>query len=268
MTISLVQAPPPASDDEALQRGLAAVDEAADRGADLVVFPEMWNIGYVMEGPWLERALDPEGPWVKAFADRARQRGVAVAITFLERRTGFAPSNSVRLFDRHGAMVLHYRKVHTCAFDTEGLLTPGEGFSVGDLDTAAGVVKVGAMICFDREFPESARQLSLAGAEVILVPNACELERHRHGQVRARAFENSVVVAVANYTGPGYLGGSSVVSPIVFSPRGESLEVDLVRGGPEPALVTADVNLAEVRAWRRDEVWNGRWRRPERYVRG
>ena len=80
------------------------------------------------------------------------------------------------LFDRFGNRKLTYAKVHTCDFDVERNLTPGEGFSTVALDTACGEVQVGAMICFDREFPESARILMLQGAELILVPNACPME--------------------------------------------------------------------------------------------
>lgn len=71
----------------------------------------------------------------------------------------------------------------------------GEDFYVADLDTESGIVKVGAMICFDREFPESARILMLKGAEIILVPNACPLEINRLSQLRARAYKNMLGIA-------------------------------------------------------------------------
>ena len=64
-------------------------------------------------------------------------------------------------------------KVHTCDFDMEAALTPGDDFYVCTLDTAKGDVRIGAMICYDREFPESARILMLKGAELILTSNAC-----------------------------------------------------------------------------------------------
>ncbi len=68
-----------------------------------------------------------------------------------------------------------------------------------ELDTENGKVNIGAMICYDREFPESARILMLKGAEIILVPNACPMEINRLSQLRARAFENMVGIATANY---------------------------------------------------------------------
>ena len=74
------------------------------------------------------------------------------------------------------------------------------------LETKGGPVRVGAMICMDREFSESARILMPKGAELILTPNACPLEAHRLGQFRARAFENMVGLAMANYAAPQYNG--------------------------------------------------------------
>ena len=119
---------------------------------------------------------------------------MAVGITLLE-KTGDNPRNTLVLFDRFGNRKLTYSKVHTCDFDVERNLTPGEGFSTVALDTACGEVQVGAMICFDREFPESARILMLQGAELILVPNACPMEINRLSQLRARAFENMLAIA-------------------------------------------------------------------------
>ena len=77
------------------------------------------------------------------------------------------------MFDRRGRCTLTYAKVHTCDFEAERNLTPGDDFYVAELDTREGPVAIGAMICYDREFPESARILMLKGAESILVPNAC-----------------------------------------------------------------------------------------------
>ena len=69
--------------------------------------------------------------------------------------------------------------MHICDFgeeDDEGVLDAGDHFITKDLDTRKGIIQVGSMICYDREFPESARILMLQGAELILVPNACSME--------------------------------------------------------------------------------------------
>ena len=98
-------------------------------------------------------------------------------------------------------------------------LTPGDDFYVAELDTACGPVQVGGMICYDREFPESARILMLKGAELILVPNACPMEINRLSQLRARAYENMTAIATCNYpqTVPDCNGSSSRDSPQAFS---------------------------------------------------
>lgn len=267
LRLALAQTLPPPSEGEALSRGLGLIDAAADRGGALVLFPELFSLGYRLDQDLASVALEADGPWVSAFATQAARRQIAVAVSYLEANPGGPPFNAVSLFDRTGSRVLHYRKVHLCGWGPEGALSPGDDFPVADLVTPQGAVRVGAMVCFDREFPEASRQLMLGGAEVILVPNACELEVHRQGQIRSRAFENSVALAVTNYAGPGYEGGSSVVSPRVFSPEGRSVNSVVALAGPSEELLTADLDLAELRAWSRDEVWSGRWRRPGTYRR-
>ena len=149
------------------------------RCADVVLFPELWQLGYTSlnaeparRAEWLAHATTVDGPFVSRFRELARELGLAVVMTYLEDWPG-APRNTATLIDRHGDPVLTYAKVHTCDFGMEAALTPGDGFRVADLDTRAGTVRVGLMICNDREFPESARVLMLGGAELILTPNAC-----------------------------------------------------------------------------------------------
>lgn len=94
-------------------------------------------------------------------------------------------------------MTLTYDKVHTCDFSLEGQLESEEECKVCEFDG----IKLGIMICYDREFPESARILMLQGAEIILVPNSCDMNPARLNQLSTRAFENMVGVAMANYPG-------------------------------------------------------------------
>ena len=86
---------------------------------------------------------------------------MAIGITFLERRKS-RPRNTICLYDHYGKSVYKYSKVHICNFgeaDDESVLCAGDEFIVAELDTAKGKLKVGSMICYDREFPESARIL-------------------------------------------------------------------------------------------------------------
>ena len=129
----------------------------------------------------------------------------------------------VSLIDRHGEMVLTYAKVHTCDFDpVEATCTPGDSFPVCTLGTAQGPVKVGAMICYDREFPESARMLILGGAELILVPNVCDMELNFIAQVRTRAIENMVASPWPTMPRRMPMG---IPSPLIPSPSPSTVRV-------------------------------------------
>ena len=274
LTVALLQVEAAGYDQgENRRRGEAACRAAAGGGADVALFPEMWNVGYDFEGDDLERwraqAVPRDGAFVGRFARLADELDLAIAITYLE-ATPAGPRNTVTLFDRRGREALTYAKVHTCAFDQpEGALVPGDAFPVAALDTAAGPVAVGAMICFDREFPETARILALDGAEVVLVPNACPLEENRTGQLRARAFENQVAVACANYPAShdDCDGHSVAFDPIAYGPDGASRDTTIVRAGGREEIVFARVDLDALRAWRATEVWGGRFRRPGLYGR-
>ncbi len=192
---------------------------------------------------------------------------MAIGVTLLEAWEG-GPRNTLVLFDRFGERKLAYAKVHTCDFDAERHLTPGEGFYVTDLDTARGPVRVGAMICYDREFPESARLLMLQGAELILTPNACPMEINRLSQLRARAFENMLAVATCNYPDsvPDCNGGSSVFDGVAYLPEAEgSRDTCLLQAGGEAGGYTAELDLDMLRAYRESEVHGNAYRHPKKY---
>lgn len=202
LKIALLQIAPCRTQEANLKKGTEYCRRAKSLGADIVLFPEMWSNGYGIcgrpAGEWMRDAIPADGDFVNTFGKTARELEIAVGITFLE-KYGEGARNTLVLFDRFGKKRLTYAKVHTCDFGAERSLTPGEAFYTVDLDTACGPVKVGAMICYDREFPESARILMLQGAELILVPNACPMEINRISQLRGRAYENMLAVATCNY---------------------------------------------------------------------
>lgn len=255
-----------------LVKGEAFCRQAREMGADIALFPEMWNIGYQLPDParpgevelWQRQAIWRDGPFVSAFRSLARELELAIGLTYLERWPG-APRNSLSLIDRHGEMLLSYAKIHTCDFGREISLTPGDDFSVCDLDTAAGAVKVGAMICFDREFPESARVLMLKGAELILTPNACELEANRLGQFRARAYENMLGMAMTNYAMPQENGHSVAFDGMAFDEQG-SRDTCLVQADGRQGIYLAEFDLERLRAYRRNEAWGNAFRKPGQYA--
>jgi len=243
---------------------------AKELGADVALFPEMFSVAYrfaaehlgCLEG-WKAFAQPPEGPFVARFRALARELDMAVAVTYLEAWEP-SPRNTVTVIDRRGEPVLTYAKVHTCDFSDEADLTPGDGFRVADLDTVGGSVLVGSMVCFDREFPESARVLMLQGAELILSPNSCEMETNRTAQLRARAYENMVAIALANYPSEG--GRSMAFDGVAFTEiDGPSRDMLVVEAGPEEGVFLADIDLDRLRRYRNEESWGNAYRRPRLY---
>ena len=271
LNIALLQIAPGPTLEENLEKGLAACKKAKNLGADIALFPEMWSCGYQIYGrpveDWTARAIPAGGGFVRAFQSLAGELSMAIALTLLEEHQG-GPRNSLLLFDRFGALRLSYAKVHTCDFDVERHLTPGDGFHVAELDTAAGPVKVGAMICYDREFPESARILMLQGAELILTPNACPMEINRISQLRARAFENMLGIATVNYPEgkPDCNGHSTAFDGIAYWPGEEGArDTRILEADGSEGIFLADFPIEEMRRYRGSEVHGNAYRRPEKY---
>lgn len=204
---------------------------------------------------------------MSAFGALARELNMAIGITLLEANEPL-PRNTLCLFDRFGRKVLTYAKVHTCDFGDECRLTPGEDFYVADLDTAGGIVKVGAMICYDREFPESSRILMLKGAELILVPNACPMEINRLAQLRGRAYENMLAIATVNYPAPhpDCNGHSSAFDGVAYvDDQPVSRDTCILEAGEEPGIYMADFDMDLIRDYRGREVHGNAYRRPRKY---
>ena len=261
-------------------KGEAFCRRARAMGADIALFPEMWSVGMTFFDPqeegaragWQALAISRDDPFVARFRALARELKMAIALTYLERWNG-APRNTVSLIDRHGEIVLTYAKVHTCEFDIECALTPGDGFPVGSLDTEQGEVKIGFMICYDREFPESARILMLAGAELILTPNACELDEPRLAQFKTRAFENMVGVAMTNYAAPQNNGHSVAFDAMAYAPRagaaptedGEARDTLIIEAGEQEDIFIASFDMESIRDYRARETWGNAYRRPRLY---
>lgn len=271
LKIALLQIAPSGTLSGNLAKGIESCRAAKKMGADIALFPEMWSNSYdICDRPfdqWREDGIPADGAFVRAFGELAGELEMAIGITLLERK-GEALRNTLVLFDRHGERKLTYAKVHTCDFGAERDLTPGEDFCVTALDTAKGEVQVGAMICYDREFPESARILMLKGAELILVPNACPMEINRLSQLRARAFENMLAVATCNYpdTVPDCNGGSSVFDGVAYLPDLEgSRDTCILQAGGAEEICLAELDLDQLRTYRESEVHGNAYRRPEKY---
>ena len=247
--------------------------KAKQMGADLVLFPEIWSIGYARyhwEGTerytavkyplsfedWKSTALNENSVFVQHFKNLAKEINLAIAITYLEKWDSL-PRNSVSVIGADGEIKMTYAKVHTSDMKlTESNCTPGNDFYVCDLKLGNETVKIGAMICFDREFPESARILMLKGAEIILTPNACTLEEKRINQFQSRAVENALAVVMTNYAAPAQNGHSCA-----FNANGDRIII----AGEEEGIYLADFNINEIRKHRTKTIWGNAYRRTHKY---
>lgn len=270
LKVALLQIMPEDSLEGNLQKGLEYCRKSKEMGADIVLFPEMWSVGYNIPEDIDElktSAVSSDSTFVNSFGKLAKELNMAIGITYLEKYNPL-PRNSICLFDRFGNKVFTYAKVHTCDFGDECRLTSGDDFYVGDLDTEQGNVKIGSMICYDREFPESARILMLKGAEIILVPNACPMEINRISQLRGRAYENMVGIATVNYPKgkPDCNGHSTAFDGMAYSPSdSESRDTIIIEAGEQEGIYIADFPVDEIRKYRNSEVHGNAYRHPQKY---
>ena len=270
LKVALLQLTPEGSLDGNLRKGLEYCRKAKEMGADIALFPEMWSVGYSIPEDMTElkaTAIAADSAFINSYGKLAKELNMAIGITFLEKYDPL-PRNTLCLFDRFSNNVLTYAKVHTCDFGDECRLIAGDDFYVTELDTGHGNVKIGAMICYDREFPESARILMLKGAEIILVPNACPMEINRISQLRARAYENMVGIATVNYPKgqPDCNGHSTAFDGIAYKPLEHgSRDTLIIEAGEREGIYIADFPIDEIRNYRSNEVHGNAYRHPGKY---
>ena len=137
--IALLQLLPESTLRGNIEKGISYCRAAKKAGADLALFPEMWSNGYRIGSPadLAEEAVASDGEFLRRFAGCAKELGMAICVTYLEKFSP-APRNSLALFDGRGEKVLDYSKVHTCDFGEERLLAAGDGFRTAELETGEG----------------------------------------------------------------------------------------------------------------------------------
>ena len=219
--------------------------------ADLIVFPELYLSGYVLDGIE-ELALHPDSPELQSIADIARENSTALIFGAPE-RVSDGVANSAFCVDKRGMVAAVYRKVQLFGGDES------DAFVAGDELLVVGLrgTKMGIMICFDVEFPEVARALARAGAE-LLVTISANMEPFGNDHAvfcSARALENGLPHVYVNQVGPvgnlNFIGGSMSVSPDGETyaqagfPQEEVLDVSLVL--PVKSSVREDY-LSELRS--------------------
>lgn len=270
LKVALLQLLPVGSLKGNLDKGLEACFRAKKLGADIALFPEMWSCGYSIPediGELKKLAVAEDSDFVCEFQTLAKKLEMAIGVTFLEKCEPL-PKNTIMLFDCHGKLALKYSKVHTCDFGEEARLSAGEDFYVADVETEIGNVKIGSMICFDREFPESARILMLKGAEVVLAPNACPMEINRLAAIRTRAYENMLAVATCNYPAgqPDCNGHSSVFDGVAWIRNEAGVRDMCVLEAPgEEGVYIGEIDMRRLREYRATDVMGNAYRHPEKY---
>lgn len=226
-----------------LERQAAA---ARAQGADLLVCPEMFLSGYEIGADAAHRLAEAaDGPSAQAVAQIAQRHAIALVYGYPERGRDGKVYNAAQLIGPGGRALGHCRKTHLYGAPDRAMFTAGAG------DEAPGVLagwRIGLGICYDIEFPENARRIALAGADLIVVPTANMLAFDVVARVLvpARAVENQVFVAYANYCGSeGMLayGGLSCMA----APDGESPTF----AGRDEALLFADLSRERLDASRR-----------------
>lgn len=280
-TVAMLQIAPHGLDQgRNLEKGIQYCRKAKTLGADLALFPELWNIGFTMcpfddggRQAWEESAIDQRSGFFQSFLGLARELNINIALSYLEKHTP-KPKNTVSIIDRHGQVILNYSKVFICNFGMEKLAvgTPkyqdvgcdfncsaGDSFDVCTLRSPDGKITVGAMICADREFPEAATQLMLKGAELFVVSNACSWDETRTALLKARSFENLVGIAMTNYPMPLCNGNSQAHSCVAWK-NGAPVDTLIVRAGEDEQIVLARIDLAEIREFRKVEAWRKEYR--------
>ncbi len=260
MKIALVQHA--CSDDP--ETNLARVHDGiagAAAGADLVVLQELHNGPYFCvreEVRAFDRAEPVPGPTTERLAAWAAEYGVVVVGSVFERRAAGVYHNTAVVLDRDGRFAGRYRKAHIPddpGYSEKFYFTPGDtGFE--PIDTSVG--RLGLLVCWDQWFPEAARLMALAGAEILLYPTAIgfdpsddEAEQARQLDAwvtvqRGHAIANGLPLAACNRVGTED-GNRFWGNSFVCGPQGEIL----ARAGEEATVLRAEIDAARPEQVRR-----------------
>ena len=265
MRVAVYQCEPGPTDVAAnLERLAGVARDAAAQGAELLVCPEMFLTGYNIGAANARRLAEMrDGFSAQRIAEIARENRLAVLYGYPERAAEdgapeVAVFNAVQLVSADGRSLANYRKTHLFGeLDRSMFSASAAEQSLVDLNGWC----LGMLICYDIEFPENARRLAVAGADLILAPTANMIPYDVVATtiVPARAFENQVYVAYANYCGSEgeihYCGLSCVASPD---------GTDAARAGPSESLIVADLDRESLAASRSINTYLAD-RRPELY---
>lgn len=205
---------------------------AAAHGADIVLTPEAVLSNYLCFTPGMtlerfRRAAEPlDGPYVNRFRALAKELGVYVC-PCIDELDGESVYSTALLIDRRGELAGRYRKVHMGEGERRWW-SQGDSFPVFDTDLG----RIGFMICFDRQIPETARMLAVQGVELLLAPTAGAYGEKKYernmAMMKTRAYENKVFLAMVH-----------PIEGLVVNPMGEVL----ARKGMDEEFLVRNVDL-------------------------
>ena len=228
----------------------ATIDKAVEgirkaKGADLIVLPELWNIGFMSFDRYLPEAEDRNGPTLTALRNAAREFKVHLHTGSFVEKEGAKLNNTSYHLSPRGEIQAHYKKIHLFGYNSKETQILTHGNQVVVADTPLG--RIGMATCYDLRFPELFRRLVEKGAELFLVCSAWPYPRLEHWIMlnRVRALENQCFLVSSNPTGLN--GGSQFAGhSMMVNPWG----IILTSGGDDEVVLKADLNLSEVRSAR------------------
>ncbi len=244
--------------DDNLQAGTSGIQQAASRGADLVLLPELSMGTYfcINEDPGNFDLAEPiPGPTSQALQTAAKQNNIVVVATVFEKRAKGLYHNTAIVLDKDGNLAGTYRKMHIPddpGFYEKYYFTPGD---LGFKPVATSIGKLGVLVCWDQWYPEAARIMALSGAEILLFPSAigwepdedqAEQARQRNAWItiqRAHSVANNLPVLSSNRIGMEQDPDSDMAtlfwgSSFITGQQGELLA--------EAAIDAAEVIVAEL----------------------
>lgn len=254
-----------------IAKSMAEIRKAAQQGAGLVVLQELHATPYfcqIEEASRFDLAAPINGPDTVAFGSLARELGIVIVTSMFERRAPGIYHNTAVVLERDGSIAGIYRKMHIPddpGYHEKFYFTPGDlGFT--PIITSAG--KLGVLICWDQWYPEAARLMALAGADILIYPTAIGWDPHDTKEEQARQLEawatvqrghaiaNALPVVVVNRVGfeaspeGGGTGQHFWGNSFVAGPQGELLAR---AGGKQEETVVVEIDFDRSEQVRR--IW-------------
>ncbi|MCI9125244.1 MAG: carbon-nitrogen hydrolase family protein [Eubacterium sp.] len=242
-----------------MESAMEAMKEAAKNNADILLLPECFLTGYDLPMAY-EKCISDDDANIKKICGLAKEYRIGIVLTAFTKGKNL-PQNTAFVIDQSGRVLMKYAKVHTCDFADEKDVESGREFKVCDFNG----IQLGVMICYDREYPESARVLMLKGAEIILVPNDCTSMKPRIQALSTRAYENMLGVAMANPNGAN-AGNSCAYSPICWDQGGTCVDNEILLADElTESIFYADFDMDAIREYRGIEMMGNTFRKVEAY---